>query len=83
MRRMGPSNGVQKIAYSGTMLMSDGTRAYDASLYGEGVWNEQMSAFESFEIVVIGKRYGASRYNNRANDNGPAPMGVTLSLRVH
>lgn len=83
MRRLGSSNGVQKIAYAGRMLMSDGTRTFDASLYGEGMWNEQKGAFESIEIVVIGTRYGGSRYNHRENDIGPAPMGVTLSLRVH
>ena len=81
MRRLSVSAGVHKISYTGKVRMAAGSRGYDASLYGEGEWNASKGAFESFEIVVMGMRRGASRFNRRENDSGPAPMGVTLSLR--
>lgn len=81
MRLLSARNGVQRISYTGKVSMSAGSRSYDATLYGESEWNAVTNEFLSFEIVVIGLRKGASRYNNRDNDPGPAPMGVTLSLR--
>ena len=81
MRRLGSSNGLLKIEYTGKVRMASGSRGYDASLYGEGEWDESKGVFKSFEIVVMGLRRGGSRYNRRDDDPGPAPMGVTLSLR--
>jgi hypothetical protein len=75
MRRL--SNG--RIEYLGSFSMSGGGRSYDAKLYGQGAWDG--SRFTELDLVAIGTRRGAARFNQRENDPGPAPMGVTLSLR--
>lgn len=79
-RRTHESQDAVKIAYSGRVSLSGGGRGYDASFYGESIWNPNRQAFESFDIVFAGMRTGASRFNRREDDLGPAPMGVTLSL---
>jgi hypothetical protein len=60
--------------------MAFGPRGYDAKLFGAGEWDVRKGAFKSLDIVVIGMRRGAATFNQRENDPGPAPMGVTLSL---
>lgn len=66
------------IEYTGAVSMVSGSRGYDAKLYGRGVWDGKK--FDSLDIVVLGMRRGAARFNQRENDRDPAPMGVTLSL---
>ena len=68
-----------KIEYTGAVSMASGSRGYDAKLYGQGAWNGKI--FDFLDIVVIGTRRRAARFNQREADPGPAPMGVTLSLR--
>ncbi len=75
MRKLDDSN----FEYTGSFSMAGGARGYDATLYGKAKWVSNQ--FESFDWVVMGMRRGASRFNQRENDPGPAPMGVTLSLR--
>jgi hypothetical protein len=53
---------------------------YDCSLYGEATWNEGRGAFSAFDFVAAGSRWGASQYNNRADDLGPAPLGIAFGL---
>jgi hypothetical protein len=74
MRRL-PSG---KFEYSGEVSMEAGQRGYDAKLYGQGSWNGK--SFTELDIVAIGMRRGRGSFNQRENDLGPAPMGVTLSL---
>lgn len=76
------SNGmnVRLIEYSGSVSMASGPRGYDAKLYGMGEWDVRASKFKSLDIVVMGMRRGRAQFNQRENDLGPAPMGVTLSL---
>ncbi|GMV88837.1 MAG: hypothetical protein AMXMBFR81_17680 [Chthonomonas sp.] len=66
------------IEYRGRVRMDDGSRKYEAAIYGQGVWDGK--AFRSLDLVAVGPRSGMARFNQRANDLGPAPMGVTLSL---
>jgi hypothetical protein len=61
--------------------MAAGSRGYDAKVYGQGVWNEAEGRFESLDFLAMGMRYGAADHNQRNSDLGPAPMGVTVSLR--
>jgi len=78
MKRIGDG----RIEYVGKMKMEAGSRGYDAKLYGQGVWAAAKGVFNSFDIVVLGIRMGKAQFNQRENDPGPAPMGVTLSLRT-
>lgn len=67
-----------KFAYRGSFSAEAGSRGYDAKMYGEGAWDG--TKFTSLDIVAIGMRRGIAQFNQRENDPGPAPMGVTLSL---
>jgi len=53
---------------------------YDAALRGEATWDEARGAFTAFELLAVGPRWGASQYNNREDDLGPAPMGIAFGL---
>jgi len=75
MRRM-PSG---RFEYQGEVAMASGSRGYEARIYGQGA--AQNSKFTELDLVVIGTRRGAGPFNQRENDRGPAPMGITLSLR--
>jgi hypothetical protein len=79
-RRVGTANGVTTIEYTGRVKMEDRTRGYDAKLHGRGEWDEAKSEFRSLNIATVGTRTGAARFNQRGNDRGPAPMGISLSL---
>ncbi len=68
-----------RIEYVGEVAMEAGSRGYEAKLYGQGVWNGK--AFTELDIVALGMRRGKGSFNQRENDLGPAPMGVSLSLR--
>lgn len=68
-----------RIEYRGSVSLGSGSRGYEARLYGQGSWDG--TAFSELDLVAIGMRRGGSQFNQRANDPGPAPMGVTLSLR--
>jgi hypothetical protein len=72
---------IRLIEYTGNVSMASGARGYDAKLFGMGEWDLRRNVFNSLDIVVMGMRRGAARYNQRERDPGPAPMGVTLSLR--
>lgn len=69
---------IKTIEYSGSVSMASGGRGYDAKIYGQGAWDG--TKFTQLDIVVMGMRRGAATFNQRENDPGPAPMGVTLSL---
>lgn len=68
-----------QIEYTGSVSLASGSRSYDAKIYGQGHWSG--SAFRTLDLVAIGMRRGRAAFNQRENDLGPAPMGVTLSLR--
>lgn len=56
----------------------DTARSFDGELYGRAVWDG--ARFTSFELGLVGIRTGATQYNERADDRGPAPMGVVFQL---
>lgn len=74
MRRSG-----SRIVYTGEFSMASGGRGFDGKLYGEGVWSD--GKFTDLDWVVIGTRRGAGPFNQRERDLGPAPMGISFSLR--
>ena len=73
-------DGLQTIAYQGQAHMQSETQRYEATLYGQAVWNPGEERFESFCLVAMGEREGAGTFNQRSGDPGPAPMGVVLDL---
>ncbi len=54
------------------------TRSFEGTFYGTAVWNGER--FVQFELALAGQRSGATQYNERAEDQGPAPMGVVFRL---
>lgn len=80
MRRFAVSGDRWSIEYRGAANMDAGAQGFSCSVYGQAVWNEKEGKFESFDLVAIGDRRGAWRFNNRERDPGPAPMGVAISV---
>jgi hypothetical protein len=80
MLRLKDTAGNWNIEYRGKASMESGNAKFAPKLYGRGVWNPKKRQFESLEIVAIGEREGAGRFNQRERDRGPAPMGVALVL---
>ncbi|MEL6188761.1 MAG: hypothetical protein AAFU79_29425, partial [Myxococcota bacterium] len=80
MRRLSFGDGRAEIEYRGRAEMRDADRAYAPKVYGRATWNLQRRRFERFRLVAIGPREGASPFNQRREDPGPAPMGVALVL---
>lgn len=68
------------IEYRGRARMDAGEQGYIGELYGRAVWNDAAERFERFELVALGNRRGAWRFNQRAADPGPAPIGIALRL---
>lgn len=54
-------------------------RAYlDLKLYGKAKFDTTTGRFRSFDLAALGVRYGATQYNGRHDDLGPAPIGFVL-----
>ena len=52
----------------------------DATMQGEAVWDVAEGRFERFDLLVVGQRAGAHRYNVRTADPGPSPIGFAFEL---
>jgi hypothetical protein len=55
-------------------------RGYAMRLLGHGVFDRAHDRFTQLELVAAGDRWGGTQYNWRADDLGPAPMGVAFVL---
>jgi hypothetical protein len=55
-------------------------RGFEARLLGKATYAVKKGRFLTFEMVAIGKRWGATQFNVRGGDLGPAPMGVLFTL---
>jgi hypothetical protein len=55
-------------------------RGFDGKFLGRATFDAGTGRFTAFEMVALGSRWGATQYNGRADDPGPAPMGVVFSL---
>jgi hypothetical protein len=82
MSLLGEHDGLQTIAYQGQAHMQSDIQRFEATLYGQAVWNPERERFESFTLVATGEREGAGTFNQRAGDPGPAPLGLVLDLFV-
>ena len=55
-------------------------RGFEARLLGKATYDVKKERFLTFEMVAVGKRWGAMQFNVRSGDLGPAPMGVLFTL---
>jgi hypothetical protein len=55
-------------------------RGYEAKLLGKATYDATKERFLTFELVAVGTRWGATQFNVRRDDPGPAPMGVLFAL---
>ncbi len=72
--------GERRLEYRGHAELSAEGKTYSPSLEGHAVWDVELGEFRSFQLLAVGLRSGAARFNQRAADQGPAPMGVLLEL---
>jgi hypothetical protein len=54
------------------------TRSFDGVMAGRATWDGER--FTEFTLAWAGTRAGATQYNGRADDPGPAPMAVVFRL---
>ncbi|MEQ1936487.1 MAG: hypothetical protein ABL962_21750, partial [Fimbriimonadaceae bacterium] len=80
MRILSQKANVTHIEYTGSAHMESGANSYQAKIYGQGFWHPKEGRFDKLNLVATGMRAGAWQFNQRENDRGPAPMGVSLSL---
>jgi hypothetical protein len=64
--------------FSGKVV--DSPRGVDLRLLGRLRFNREQEAFESFDAVAAGSRWGATTYNARFDDLGPAPIGFAFEI---
>ena len=55
-------------------------RGFEGRFLGHATFDGTTGRFVAFELVALGSRWGATRYNGRTDDPGPAPMGVAFTL---
>lgn len=55
-------------------------RGLEARLLGTARFDPTSGRFTAFEAVAVGSRWGATQYNGRADDPGPAPIGYLIEL---
>ena len=53
---------------------------YDATLLGTARVDRKTGAITRFQLLAVGLRWGATEFNGRQDDFGPAPMGVAFAL---
>jgi len=59
---------------------ADQERGVKTELTGRAVWNRDAARFESFELLAIGERWGATQYNQRGDDTAPTRIGFAFVL---
>lgn len=55
-------------------------RGFEARLLGKAAYDVKKERFPTFELLAVGMRWGATQFNGRRDDPGPAPMGVFFTL---
>lgn len=62
----------------------DGSRripcGFHAEMIGEAYWDRAQGRFTAIDLIAIGPRWGANKYNSREDDLGPAPLGLAFGL---
>jgi hypothetical protein len=55
-------------------------RGFVMRLLGNAKYDLKTERFTAFEMVALGNRWGATQYNGRGSDLGPAPIGIAFTL---
>ncbi len=55
-------------------------RGTDLTVEGTLIWDAGVGRFLRFDLVATGTRWGATQYNSRQDDPGPAPIGFAFEL---
>ena len=55
-------------------------RGFDAKLLGFARFDLSKGKFVEFDLIALGMRWGATQYNVRHDDLGPAPMGFYFTM---
>ena len=53
---------------------------YACKLLGAARFDRARGVFTAFQLLAIGERHGATEFNGRQDDFGPAPMGIAFEL---
>ncbi len=61
-------------------LPAEQKRGYDLVLGGVATFDSAVGKFTKFSLVAAGSRWGATQYNGRRDDLGPAPIGYLFEL---
>lgn len=56
------------------------TRGVRLELDGHATWDRAAGRFTAFELLAEGERWGATRYNQRADDTAPTRVGFAFVL---
>ena len=72
--------GVVYFDMTGEVKLEEGNRGLDASILGKGEYSVKDRKFTRFELVVVGDRWGSTRYNAREDDTAKAPIGYCLQI---
>ena len=56
------------------------TRGYHCRLRGELTFDARRGAFERFDLVAVGDRWGGTEHNSRQDDLPAAPMGLVFQI---
>ncbi|MEO2006576.1 MAG: hypothetical protein ABGY41_21055 [Candidatus Poribacteria bacterium] len=76
--RVNPFSGVKFDMDRGVDVQFTGSLVYDSSVETGG--DSGAGAFTRFDVVATGSRWGATVYNFRSEDLGPAPIGFAFEL---
>lgn len=68
------------VRYRGEITLDDGPRSMQLQLLGDAVYDTKKKAFRQLRIAAVGMRKGAHRFNQRSSDQGPAPIGFSLTM---
>jgi hypothetical protein len=71
---------VERIQYRGQAKAGDGAKAWEGSLLGLATFDHAKGRFTKFELLATGMRRGRCTFNNRQDDEGPAPMAVSFII---
>jgi len=55
-------------------------RGIELELAGRAQWDLAAGRFSAFELVCVGTRWGGTKFNGRADDLDPAPIGFAFTL---
>ncbi|MBT8485171.1 MAG: hypothetical protein KJO43_06295 [Phycisphaerae bacterium] len=58
-------------------------RGVETELTGRAIFDTERRRFVAFELVAIGKRWGATRYNGRERDTAAAGIGIAFTLATN